>query len=174
MKRRISVVLCICFHLTLAIVSQNPKTKKSWRKQKNRRKKEHEKRGASQRCFLNLICKSAYFTVENLIGCNSFVNRVAGQDIQFGYEGNAYLEYKHALDEVWLNKPTRINSALNFSGGSSETVIYEQMVLTSNVLYIKNTQALQTPKIIFQVGSTEVFQIEENTTRVKKYIKRGE
>ena len=51
-KRRISVVLCICFHLTLAILSQNPKTKKSWRKQKNRRKKEHEKRGASQRCFL--------------------------------------------------------------------------------------------------------------------------
>ena len=40
----------------------------------------------------NLICKSAYFTVENLIGCNSFVNRVAGQDIQFGYKGNAYLE----------------------------------------------------------------------------------
>ena len=117
----------------------------------------------------NLICKSAYFTVENLIGCNSFVNRV-GQDIQFGYEGNAYLEYKHALDEVWLNKPTRINSALNFSGGSSETVIYEQMVLTSNVLYIKNTQALQTPKIIFQVGSTEVFQIEENTTRVKNTL----
>ena len=118
----------------------------------------------------NLICKSAYFTVENLIGCNSFVNRVAGQDVQFGYEGNAYLEYKHATDEIWLNKPSRINSALNFSGGSSETVIYEQMVLTSNVLYIKNTQALQTPKIIFQVGSTEVFQIEENTTRVKNTL----
>ena len=118
----------------------------------------------------NLICKSAYFTVENLIGCNSFVNRVAGQDVQFGYEGNAYLEYKHATDEIWLNKPSRINSALNFSGGSSETVIYEQMVLTSNVLYIKNTQSLQTPKIIFQVGSTEVFQIEENTTRVKNTL----
>ena len=118
----------------------------------------------------NLICKSAYFTVENLIGCNSFVSRVAGQDVQFGYEGNAYLEYKHATDEIWLNKPSRINSALNFSGGSSETVIYEQMVLTSNVLYIKNTQSLQTPKIIFQVGSTEVFQIEENTTRVKNTL----
>ena len=118
----------------------------------------------------NLICKSAYFTVENLIGCNSFVNRVAGQDVQFGYEGNAYLEYKHTNDEIWLNKPSRINSALNFSGGSSETVIYEQMVLTSNVLYIKNTQALQTPKIMFQVGSTDVFQIEENTTRVKNTL----
>ena len=74
----------------------------------------------------NLICKSAYFTVENLLGCNSFVNRVAGQDVQFGYEGNAYLEYKHTNDEVWLNKPCRIMSALNFSGGSMETVIYEQ------------------------------------------------
>ena len=118
----------------------------------------------------NLICKSAYFTVENLIGCNSFVNRVAGQDVQFGYEGNAYLEYKHATDEIWLNKPTRVLSALNFSGGSSETVIYEQSVLTSNVLYIKNTQAIQTPKIIFQVGSSEVVQIEENITRVKNTL----
>ena len=118
----------------------------------------------------NLICKSAYFTVENLIGCNSFVNRVAGQDVQFGYEGNAYLEYKHATDEVWLNKPTRITTALNFSGGSSETVIYEQLVLTDNILYIKNTQSVQTPKIIFQAGSTEVFQIEENTTRVKNTL----
>ena len=51
-----------------------------------------------------------------------------------------------------------------------ETVIYEQMVLTSNVLYIKNTQSLQTPKIIFQVGSTEVVQIEENITRVKNTL----
>ena len=32
-------MLCICFHLTLAIVSQNPKTKKSWRKQKKQKKK---------------------------------------------------------------------------------------------------------------------------------------
>ena len=118
----------------------------------------------------NLICKSAYFTVENLTGCNSFVNRVAGQDVQFGYEGNAYLEYKHTNDEVWINKPCRINTTLNFSGGSSETVIYEQLVLTDNILYIKNTQSLQTPKIIFQVGSTEVFQIEENTTRVKNTL----
>ena len=118
----------------------------------------------------NLICKSAYFTFENLIGCNSFVNRVAGQDAQFGYEGNAYLEYKHTTDEVWLNKPTRITTALNFSGGSSETVIYEQLVLTDNILYIKNTQSVQTPKIIFQAGSTEVFQIEENTTRVKNTL----
>ena len=51
-KRCISVVLCICFHLTLAIPSQNPKTKKSWRTPKKQEKKEHEKRGASQRCFL--------------------------------------------------------------------------------------------------------------------------
>ena len=118
----------------------------------------------------NLICKSAFLTVENSIGCNSFVNRVAGSDVQFGYEGNAYLEYKHATDELWLNKPTRINSALNFSGGSSETVIYEQMVLTSNILYIKNTQAIQTPEIIFQVGSTETVNMEENTTRIKNTL----
>ena len=91
-------------------------------------------------------------------------------DVQFGYEGNAYLEYKNTNDEIWLNKPTRINSALNFSGGSSETVIYEQLVLTDNILYIKNTQSVQTPKIIFQAGSTEVFQIEENTTRVKNTL----
>ena len=117
----------------------------------------------------NLICKSGFLTVENSIGCNSFVNRVVG-DVQFGYEGNAYLEYKQANDEIWLNKPTRINSALNFSGGSSETVIYEQLVLTDNILYIKNTQSVQTPKIIFQAGSTEVFQIEENTTRVKNTL----
>ena len=70
----------------------------------------------------NLICKSGFLTVENSIGCNSFVNRVVG-DVQFGYQGNAYLEYKNTNDEIWLNKPTRINSALNFSGGSSETVI---------------------------------------------------
>ena len=118
----------------------------------------------------NLICKSGFLTVENLIGCNSFVNRVAGQDVQFGYEGNAYLAYKHATDEIWLNRPTRVISALNFSGGTSETVIYEQSVLTSNVLYIKNTQATQTPKIIFQVGSSEVVQIEENITRVKNTL----
>ena len=117
----------------------------------------------------NLICKSGFLTVENSIGCNSFVNRVVG-DVQFGYEGNAYLEYKNTNDEIWLNKPTRINSALNFSGGTSETVIYEQSVLTSNVLYIKNTQATQTPKIIFQVGSSEVVQIEENITRVKNTL----
>ena len=118
----------------------------------------------------NLICKSGALTVENSLGCNTFVNRVAGADVQFGYEGNAYLEFKHATDEVWLNKPCRINTALNFSGGSSETVIYEQLVLTDNILYIKNTQSVQTPKIIFQAGSTEVFQIEENTTRVKNTL----
>ena len=117
----------------------------------------------------NLICKSGFLTVENSIGCNSFVNRIVG-DVQFGYEGNAYLEYKNTNDEIWLNKPTRINSALNFSGGTSETVIYEQSVLTNNVLYFKNTQATQTPKIIFQLGSSEVFQIEENTTRVKNTL----
>ena len=117
----------------------------------------------------NLICKSGFLTVENSIGCNSFVNRVVG-DVQFGYEGNAYLEYKNTNDEIWLNKPTRINSALIFSGGTSETVIYEQSVLTNNVLYIKHTQATQTPKIIFQLGSTEAFQIEENTTRVKNTL----
>ena len=117
----------------------------------------------------NLICKSAFLTVENSIGCNSFVNRVVG-DVQFGYQGNAYLEYKNTNDEIWLNKPTRVRSALNFSGGSDETVIYEQSVLTSNVLYIKNTQAIQTPKIIFQVGSSEVVQIEENIARVKNTL----
>ena len=117
----------------------------------------------------NLICKSGFLTVENSIGCNSFVNRVVG-DVQFGYQGNAYLEYKNTNDEIWLNKPTRVRSALNFSGGTDETVIYEQSVLTSNVLYIKNTQALQTPKIIFQVGSSEVVQIEENITRVKNTL----
>ena len=117
----------------------------------------------------NLICKSGFLTVENSIGCNSFVNRIVG-DVQFGYQGNAYLEYKHATDEIWLNKPTRINSALNFSGGSSETVIYEATVLASNILYIKNTQAIQTPEIVFQVGSTEVIDIEENTTRIKNKL----
>ena len=117
----------------------------------------------------NLICTSGFLTVENSIGCNSFVNRVVG-DVQFGYQGKAYLEYKHATDEVWLNKPTRINSALNFSGGSSETVIYEATVLTSNILYIKNTQATQTPEIIFQVGSTETINMEENTTRIKNTL----
>ena len=117
----------------------------------------------------NLICKSGFLTVENSLGCNSFVNRIVG-DVQFGYEGNAYLEYKQANDEVWLNKPTRINSALNFSGGSSETVIYEATVLTNNILYIKNTQAIQTPEIVFQVGSTEVIDIEENTTRIKNKL----
>ena len=117
----------------------------------------------------NLICKSGFLTVENSIGCNSFVNRIVG-DVQFGYEGNAYLEYKHATDEVWLNKPTRINSALNFSGGSSETVIYEATVLASNILYIKNTQAIQTPEIVFQVGSTEIIDMEENTTRIKNKL----
>ena len=117
----------------------------------------------------NLICKSGFLTVENSIGCNSFVNRIVG-DVQFGYEGNAYLEYKHATDEIFLNKPTRINSALNFSGGSSETVIYEATVLASNILYIKNTQAIQTPEIVFQVGSTEVIDIEENTTRIKNKL----
>ena len=61
----------------------------------------------------NLICKSGFLTVENSIGCNSFVNRVVG-DVQFGYQGNAYLEFKNTNDEIWLNKPTRINSALNF------------------------------------------------------------
>ena len=117
----------------------------------------------------NLICKSGFLTVENSIGCNSFVNRVVG-DVQFGYQGNAYLEYKHATDEIYLNKPTRVMSALNFSGGSSETVIYEATVSTSNILYIKNTQAIQTPEIIFQVGSTEVIDIEENTTRIKNKL----
>ena len=117
----------------------------------------------------NLICKSGFLTVENSIGCNSFVNRVVG-DVQFGYQGNAYLEFKNTNDEIWLNKPTRINSALNFSGGSSETVIYEATVLTSNILYIKNTQAIQTPEIIFQVGSTETVQMEENTTRIKNTL----
>ena len=117
----------------------------------------------------NLICKSSFLTVENSLGCNSFVNRVVG-DVQFGYEGNAYLEYKNTNDEVWLNKPTRINSALNFSGGSSETVIYEQLVSASNILYIKNTQATQTPEIIIQVGSTETINFEENTTRIKNKL----
>ena len=117
----------------------------------------------------NLICKSGFLTVENSLGCNSFVNRVVG-DVQFGYEGNAYLEYKNTNDEIWLNKPTRINSALNFSGGSSETVIYEATVLTSNILYIKNTQAIQTPEIVFQVGSTEIIDMEENTTRIKNKL----
>ena len=114
----------------------------------------------------NLICKSGFLTVENSIGCNSFVNRVVG-DVQFGYQGNAYLEYKHATDEIYLNKPTRVMSALNFSGGSSQTVIYEATVWPNNILYIKNTQAIQTPEIVFQVGSTEVIDIEENTTRIK-------
>ena len=117
----------------------------------------------------NLICKSGFLTVENSIGCNSFVNRVVG-DVQFGYEGNAYLEYKNTNDEIWLNKPARINSALNFSGGSSETVIYEATVLASNILYIKNTQAIQTPEIVFQVGSTEIIDMEENTTRIKNKL----
>ena len=117
----------------------------------------------------NLICKSGFLTVENSIGCNSFVNRVVG-DVQFGYQGNAYLEYKNTNDEIWLNKPTRINSALNFSGGSSETVIYEATVLTNNILYIKNTQAIQTPEIVFQVGSTEIIDMEENTTRIKNTL----
>ena len=117
----------------------------------------------------NLICKSGFLTVENSIGCNSFVNRIVG-DVQFGYQGNAYLEYKNTNDEIWLNKPTRINSALNFSGGSNETVIYEATVLASNILYIKNTQAIQTPEIVFQVGSTEVIDIEENTTRIKNKL----
>ena len=117
----------------------------------------------------NLICKSSFLTVENSLGCNSFVNRVVG-DVQFGYEGNAYLEYKNTNDEVWLNKPTKINSALNFSGGSSETVIYEQLVSASNILYIKNTQATQTPEIIIQVGSTETTNFEENTTRIKNKL----
>ena len=117
----------------------------------------------------NLICKSGFLTVENSIGCNSFVNRVVG-DVQFGYQGNAYLEYKHATDEIFLNKPTRITSALNFSGGSSETLIYEATVLTNNFLYIKNTQAIQTPEIVFQVGSTEIIDMEENTTRIKKKL----
>ena len=117
----------------------------------------------------NLICKSGFLTVENSIGCNSFVNRIVG-DVQFGYEGNAYLEYKNTNDEIWLNKPTRINSALNFSGGSSETVIYEATVLASNILYIKNTQAIQTPEIVFQVGSTEIIDMEENTTRIKNKL----
>ena len=118
----------------------------------------------------NLICKSAFLTVENSLGCNSFVNRVAGADVQFGYESNAYLEYKHANDEVWINKPTRINSSLNFTGGSGETVIYEETVLASNILYIKNTQAIQTPEIIIQVGSTETINFEENTTRIKNKL----
>ena len=61
-------------------------------------------------------------------------------------------------------------SALNFSGGSSQTVIYEATVLTNNILYIKNTQAIQTPEIVFQVGSTEVIDIEENTTRIKNNL----
>ena len=117
----------------------------------------------------NLICKSGFLTVENSIGCNSFVNRVVG-DVQFGYQRNAYLEYKNTNDEIWLNKPTRINSALNFSGGSSETVIYEATVLTNNILYIKNTQAIQTPEIVFQVGSTEIIDMEENTTRIKNTL----
>ena len=117
----------------------------------------------------NLICKSGFLTVENSISCNSFVNRVVG-DVQFGYQGNAYLEYKHATDEIYLNKPTRVMSALNFSGGSSQTVIYEATVLTNNILYIKNTQAIQTPEIVFQVGSTEVIDIEENTTRIKNNL----
>ena len=95
----------------------------------------------------NLICKSGFLTVENSIGCNSFVNRVVG-DVQFGYQGNAYLEYKHATDEIFLNKPTRVMSELNFSRGSSQTVIYEATVLTNNILYIKNTQAIQTPEIV--------------------------
>ena len=30
----------------------------------------------------NLICKSSFLTVENSLGCNSFVNRVVG-DVQF-------------------------------------------------------------------------------------------
>ena len=117
----------------------------------------------------NLICKSSFLTVENSLGCNSFVNRVVG-DVQFGFEGNAYLEYKNTNDEVWLNKPTRLNSALNFSGGSSETVIYEQLVSASNILFIKNTQATQTPEIIIQVGSTETINFEENTTRIKNKL----
>ena len=63
-----------------------------------------------------------------------------------------------------------MNSASNFSGGSSETVIYEATVLTSNILYIKNTQATQTPEMIFQVGSTETINMEENTTRIKNTL----
>ena len=59
---------------------------------------------------------------------------------------------------------------MNFSGGSSETVIYEATVLASNILYIKNTQAIQTPEIVFQVGSTEIIDMEENTTRIKNKL----
>ena len=117
----------------------------------------------------NLKCKSGFLTVENSIGCNSFVNRIVG-DVQFGYQGNAYLECKQATDEVWLNKPTRINSALKFSGGSSETVIYEATVFNNQYLYIENTQAIQTPEIVFQVGSTEIIDMEENTTRIKNKL----
>ena len=62
------------------------------------------------------------------------------------------------------------SSSLNFSGGSSETVIYEQTVLASNILYITNTQATQTPEIILQVGSTETINMEENTTRIKNTL----
>ena len=40
-----TLVLCIRFHLTLAILSQNPKTKKTWRKQKKTGEKNNMRNG---------------------------------------------------------------------------------------------------------------------------------
>ena len=118
----------------------------------------------------NLICKSGFLTVENSIGCNSFVNRIVA-DVQFGYQGNAYLEYKHATDEVYINKPTRITPALNLSGGASTTVIYEILDNdTNNILHIKNTQAVGDPAIKFQVATQEVLSMEASFLKTTKLL----
>ena len=118
----------------------------------------------------NLICKSGFLTVENSLGCNTFVNRVAGQDVQFGYQGSAYLEYKHATDEVYINKATKITPALNLGGGASNTVIYEILDNTDNILHIKNTQAVGNPAIKFQVATQEVLSMEASFLKTTKLL----
>ena len=117
----------------------------------------------------NLICKSGALTVENSLGCNTFVNRVAGADVQFGYEGNAYLEYKHAIDEVYINKACK-TPAINFGGGASNTVIYEELVVADNILHIKNTQAVGNPAIKFQVATQEVLSMEASFLKTAKLL----
>ena len=68
-------------------------------------------------------------------------------DVQFGYGGNAYLEYKHATDEVYINKPTRISPAVNLSGGASTTVIFEilENSHTDKILHIKKNSSSGRP-----------------------------
>ena len=117
----------------------------------------------------NLICKSGFLTVENSIGCNSFVNRIVG-DVQFGYQGNAYLEFKHATYEVYINKPTKITPALYLGGGASNTVIYEESVVADNILHIKNTQAVGSPAIKFQVATQEVLSMEASFLKTTKLL----